>query len=50
MRVIDNERFKPILRFEEGNDIRKVSPEALTHRLKQKIGKILMAKVMRGGD
>lgn len=34
------------MRFKEGNEIRNVCPVALTHGLKEKIGEILMAKVL----
>lgn len=48
-RIVGNVGFKVILRFKEGNDIRKVSPVALTRGLKEKVGDILMAKVLADG-
>lgn len=47
--VVENEGFKLILRFKEENDIKKVSPVALTCGLKEKMSEISMAKVSGDG-
>lgn len=48
-RIAEKEGFKIIVRFKDGNDIRKIRPVVLTRGLKEEVGEIVMAKVLADG-
>lgn len=47
---MEDDEFKLILMFKEEHDIRKVSPVTLSHWMKDKLGDLLMAKVLSNGS